>query len=48
MDTYHGMPLKLVSKGTVPKKPVATVSPIQQSSYPDPHVSQLFVIIITN
>ncbi|XP_050443400.1 parafibromin isoform X2 [Adelges cooleyi] len=34
MGTYHGMTLKSVTEGTVPKKPVATVTPVQQSSRP--------------
>lgn len=48
MGTYHGMTLKSVTEGTVPKKPVATVTPVQQSSRSGPHVSQLLVIIINN
>lgn len=46
MGTYHGMTLKSVTEGTVPKKPVATVTPVQQSSRPGPHVSQLVVVWI--
>lgn len=42
MGTYHGMTLKSVTEGTVPKKPVATVTPVQQSSRPGPHVSFFF------
>lgn len=39
MGTYHGMTLKSVTEGTIPKKPVATVTPVQQSLRPGPHVS---------
>jgi len=46
MGTYHGMTLKSVTEGTVPKKPVATVTPVQQPSRSGPHVSELLVIII--
>lgn len=46
MGTYHGMTLKSVTEGTVPKKPVATVTPVQQSSRPGPNVSQLALIIM--
>lgn len=42
MGTYHGMTLKSVTEGTVPKKPVATVTPVQQSSRLGPQVSLLF------
>jgi len=48
MGTYHGMTLKSVTEGTVPKKPVATVTPVQQSSRPGPHVSKLLVIMKIN
>jgi len=48
MGTYHGMTLKSVTEGTVPKKPVATVTPVQQSARPGPHVSHQLVIIIIN
>ncbi|VVC34172.1 Hypothetical protein CINCED_3A008157 [Cinara cedri] len=37
MGTYHGMTLKSVTEGTVPKKPVATVTPVQQSSRTGPN-----------
>lgn len=47
MGTYHGMTLKSVTEGTVPKKPVATVTPVQQSSRPGPHVSQIASIIMS-
>lgn len=47
MGTYHGMTLKSVTEGTVPKKPVATVTPVQQSSRPGPHVSQLAFIVMS-
>jgi len=40
MGTYHGMTLKSVTEGNIPKKPVATVTPVQQSRS-GPHVSQL-------
>lgn len=46
MGTYHGMTLKSVTEGTVPKKPVATVTPVQQSSRPGPNVSELVFIQI--
>lgn len=46
MGTYHGMTLKSVTEGTVPKKPVATVTPVQQSSRPGSHVRKLVIIII--
>lgn len=45
MGTYHGMTLKSVTEGTVPKKPVATVTPVQQSSRLGPQVSLIFLII---
>lgn len=46
MGTYHGMTLKSVTEGTTPKKPVATVTPVQQSSRSGPNVSQHSVIVI--
>lgn len=46
MGTYHGMTLKSVTEGTIPKKPVATVTPVQQSSRTGPNVSKLAVIVI--
>lgn len=39
MGTYHGMTLKSVTEGTTPKKPVATVTPVQQLSRSGPQVS---------
>lgn len=45
MGTYHGMTLKSVTEGTVPKKPVATVTPVQQSSRLGPQVKFIFLII---
>ncbi|KAL4132885.1 hypothetical protein QTP88_009962 [Uroleucon formosanum] len=40
MGTYHGMTLKSVTEGTVPKKPVATVTPVQQPSRSGPHFTE--------
>lgn len=45
MGTYHGMTLKSVTEGTTPKKPVATVPPVQQTSRPGPQVRQSVLII---
>lgn len=43
MGTYHGMTLKSVTEGSTPKKPVATVTPVQSSRL-GPHVRQLVLI----
>lgn len=47
MGTYHGMTLKSVTEGTIPKKPVATVTPVQQSLRTGPQVSLPIIFIIT-
>jgi len=44
MGTYHGMTLKSVTEGSTPKKPVATVTPVQSARL-GPQVRQLVLII---